>query len=344
MPDHEAALHQLQRAAGWFDGAIAISATDVGINLGLFEALREMDSATPAELAAALSLDPHAVHVWAMTLVHHGLLEPAGVGQVALAAGVDLLVCEPRTPFHMAPLFEFHARFLGLDFAGLPRFFREGEPDPPARHGLPLVRNIAAQTSAMQEAFAANVLSELPEIGEPLAVGGLLVDAGCGSAGLGIRLCEQFPRARYLGVDLDEVATTEAAQRIAAAGLSHRATVEAMAVEAVSPGCADAAVFFLSLHEFPLEARLPSLKAAARALRPGCWLVVFEEPYPATPLEALDSRFRAAIQFQYEELLWGSHLLTRAELDGLLRKAGFTEILRRPMLGGNIEMVLARIQ
>ncbi len=343
MTGHEAALQQLNRAAGWFDGAIALSATGVGIDLGLFEALREMDAATPAELAAALSLDPHAVHVWATTLVHHGLLEPAGVGQVALAAGVELLVCEPRTPFHMAPLFEFHARFLGLDFAGLPRFFREGEPNPPARHGLPLVRNIAAQTSAMQEAFAAAVLSELPEIGEPLAAGGMLLDAGCGAAGLGVRLCETFLAARYLGVDLDELAIAEAAQRIAAAGLSDRATVEAMAVEAVSPGCADAAAFFLSLHEFPLEARLPSLQAAARALKPGCWLMVFEEPYPATPLEALDSRFRAAIQFQYEELLWGSHLLTHAELDGLLRKSGFTEVMERPMLGGNIKMVLARV-
>lgn len=343
MPDHEAALHQLQRAAGWFDGAIAIVAASAGIELGLFEALRSVGAASPAELASARSLDPHAVQVWAITLVHHGMLEPAGVGEVALAAGVEHLVCETRSPFHMAPLFEFHTRFLGLDFAELPRFFLDGRPEPPTRHGLPLVRNVAAQTSAMHDAFAANVLSELPEIGEPLAAGGMLLDAGCGAAGLGVRLCETFPAARYLGVDLDELAIAEAAQRIAAAGLSDRATVEAMAVEAVSPACADAAAFFLSLHEFPLEARLPSLQAAARALKPGCWLMVFEEPYPATPLEALDSRFRAAIQFQYEELLWGSHLLTRAELDSLLRQAGFTEILRRPMLGGSIEMVLARV-
>ncbi len=343
VAEYDAALERMRSASAWFAGAIAISATGVGIELGLFEALREKGAATPAALAAMLSLDPHAVGVWAMTLVHHGLLDPAGVGEVALAAGVELLVCDPRTPLYMAPLFEFHSRFLGRDFAELPRFFREGDPRPPARHGLPLVRNVAAQTAAMQEAFVSAMSSELPEAGEALAAGGLLLDAGCGAGGLGIRLCQQLPAARYLGVDLDELAVAEAKERIAAAGVAERARVEAMALEAVLNGSADAAIFFLSLHEFPPGTRLPSLVAVRQALRPGAWLLVLEELYPATPLEALAERSRAAIQFQYEELLWGSHLLTRAGLDSLLREAGFTEIVNRPMLGGNVDLVLARV-
>lgn len=343
MGENEAALGHLIRARTWFDGVIAVSATGAGIELGLFETLREKGAATAEELAAALDLDPHAVNVWAMTLVHHGLLEPAGVGHVALAEGAGQLVGEPRTPFYLAPLFEFYHRFLGTDFTELPRFFREGEPRPPGRHGLALVRNIAAQTLAMHEIFAGSLLAELPEIAGPLAAGGLLLDAGCGAAGLGVRLCDQLPAARYLGIDLDEVSVAEATERIAAAGLSGRARAEAAALDSLPQGCADAATFFLSLHEFPLEARLPSLVAVRRVLKPGHWLLILEEYYPATPLEALEERARSAIQFQYEELLWGSHLITRAGLNRLLREAGFTEITWRPMLGGNLELVLARV-
>jgi len=337
------ALQHVARAIEWFGGAIALSATGVGIELGLFEALKERRSATADELAAALHLDRRAVDVWAKTLVHHGLLEPAGVGGVAMAPGVALLVCEPRTLYNLAPLFEFHARFASRDFLDLPQFFRDGVARPAARHGLPLVRNVARQTASMHEIFASNILPALTEVAEPLSLGGVLLDAGCGTGDLGIQICTEFPAARYLGVDLDATAVGEGRTMAAAAALDDRVRLETMPVEAVAPASVDAATFFLSLHEFPLAARPSAVAAVRAALKPGAWLVVFDECYPATPLEALEPAARTPIQFQFEELLWGSTVPTTAELDALLRGAGFTEVIRRPMLDGGIEIVLARV-
>jgi len=118
--------------------------------------------------------------------------------------------------------------------------------------------------------------------------------------------------------------------------------LEAMRIEDVAPASVDAATFFLSLHEFPLADRPSAVAAIGAALKPGAWLLVFDECYPATPLEALEPSARTAIQFQYEELLWGSSVPTRDELDALLRGAGFAEVIRRPVLDGGIEIVLAR--
>ncbi len=336
------ALGHIARALEWFGGGIAVSATGVGIELGLFETLRRRRSATPEQLATALNLDRRAVDVWSKTLVHHGLLEPAGVGEVAMAPGVELMVCEPRTPYNLAPLFEFHARFGSRDFLDLPQYFRDGLARPASRHGLPLVRNVADQTASMHAVFADTVLPTLPEVAGLLASGGMLLDAGCGTGDLGIRICFRYPAARYLGVDLDAPAIELGREAAAAAGLDDRVRLEAIPVETVAPGSVDAATFFLSLHEFPLAARPRAVAAVRAALRPGGWLVVFEECYPATPLDALSPGTRTAIQFQYEELLWGSSLLTAQELDALLRGAGFTEVVRRPMLEGGIEIVLAR--
>jgi len=343
LMNEQEALQHVARAIDWFGGAIAISATGVGIELGLFEALKERGRATPEQLADALALNGRAVDVWAKTLVHHGLLEPAGVGEVALAPGVELLVCEPRTLYNLAPLFEFHARFASRDFLDLPAFFRDGVARPAARHGLPLVRNVARQTASMHAVFASTVLPALPEVAVPLASGGTVLDAGCGTGDLGIQVCSEFSAAHYLGVDLDSISIAEGRRIVAATGLEERVRLEAIAVEAVAPASVDAATFFLSLHEFPLEARPSAVAAVRAALKPGGWLLVFDELYPATPLEALNSGARTAIQFQYEELLWGTVVPTANQLDALLYGAGFSEVVRRPMLEGGIEIVLARV-
>lgn len=337
-------LHQFSRAIDWFGGAIAISATSIGIELGLFDALKKRHSATSAQLAAALGLTPRAVDVWAKTLIHHGLLDPVGIGEVSMAPGVELMVCEPPTPcdYNLAPLFEFYAKFASRDFLELPAFFRDGRPIPASRHGLPLVRNVARQTTSLHAAFASTILPQLPELAEPLASGGLLVDVGCGTGDLGIQVCSKFQAARYLGIDLDRTAIAEGRQIAATAGMEDRVRLEAMPTEDLTRASVDAATFFLSLHEFPVGDREAAITAVGAALKPDGWLLVIDECYPATPLEALEPSARAAIQFQYEELLWGSSLLSRDELDALLRGAGSLEVIRRPILDGSIEMVLAR--
>ena len=133
--------HHVNRAWDWFAGMVALSATNLGVELGIFERLRT--AARPIagrDRRRSSGLVPRAVDLWAKTLVHYELLEDAGGGRVAMAPGLELMVCEPVTLFNLQPSLTYHARFLARDFLDLADFFRDGVPRPPGRHGAALRR------------------------------------------------------------------------------------------------------------------------------------------------------------------------------------------------------------
>jgi SAM-dependent methyltransferase len=345
MDPHEAAIGQVNRAWEWFTGLVALSATNLGIELGLFDALRDHGPQTSTALADRLNLQPRPVDTWAKTLLHNGLLVDVGNERVDLAPGVELMVCEPVTFFNLAPSFAYHARFLARDFLDLEALFRAGEHQPPSRHGPALTHNIAAQTRMMHSVFLTGMLPELPELLDVFAEGGKVLDAGCGTANLGVLLCTEFPTVRYTGIDADETAVSLARDEIRANSFGHRAGVFAGDLSRFPlERDFDLAMVFLSLHEFPEATRPQALRALYEALRPGGLLFVFDETFPATLADAIQPEARMGLHFEYSEMLWGSRLVTESELNLLLSEAGFTSIEHRPLMGGGVRAVLARKQ
>lgn len=343
MDVHDAAIQHVNRAWDWFGGMVALSATNLGVELGLFDAIRDAGPISAPDLSTRLNLQPRAVDTWAKVLVHNGLLQDAGHEQLMLGPGVELMVCEPRTLFHLGPSFAFHARFVARDFLDLADYFRDGVSQPPSRHGAALSRNVAEQTSMMHSVFLSGMLPELPEVLAELERGCKILDAGCGTANLGILLCSAFDEVAYTGIDLDPAALAEAEASIRARGLTGRARVFAGDLaDFPLDGGYNLATMFLSLHEVPPTNRLPVIQAIHSALKPGGLLFILDEAYPATLAEAADAGSKMGLHFEYTEMLWGSQVATVAELDELVRDAGFGEVERRPVMGGAVNVVLAR--
>lgn len=340
---HQAGITQVNRAWEWFAGMIALSATNLGIELGIFDLLKEAGPLTPAEIASRLGLQGRAVDLWAKTLVHYELLVPVGGDRVQMAPGVELMVCEPKSVFSLGPSFAYHAKFLARDFLDLPQFFRDGRPIPPSRHGASLSRNIAEQTELMHALFVQAILPDLDEVVARLVAGAKVLDVGCGEGHLGLSLCSAFEFVRYVGYDLDEPAVTAGRARALRAGFAGRFDlVQADATTLPSDRSFDLALLFLALHEVPLQQR-PALAAAIRhALKPGSMLLILDETYPATLADAAMRGARMGLHFEYTELLWGSRVPTEAEVGELLAGAGFTGIERLRMLDGSFELVVAR--
>jgi SAM-dependent methyltransferase len=342
MDDQQAALEHVSRAWDWFSGMVALSATNLGIELRLFDALQEAGALAPKELAQTLGLQERPVETWARTLVHYGLLEARNGGKVAMSPGVELMVCEPRTLLNLAPSFAYHARFLARDFLDLPQFFKDGAPIAPIRHGEDLTRNIADQTAAMHSIFVSNILPELREVEALLLAGGTVLDAGCGVGNLGLLLCTTYPEMHYVGLDLDEVAIEEGQRAILGMGLRDRMQIERRPVAEAQQARADVALLFLSLHEIAELERPAALSALKRALRPGGILLVFDETYPETLGDAASRQARMGLHFEYTEMLWGSSVPTEREIVQLLTEADFRQIERRSVLDGSFDVVVAR--
>jgi len=106
-----------------------------------------------------------------------------------------------------------------------------------------------------------------------------LLDAGCGTGEITVRLAARFPEARVLGVDILGEHLARGRARAAAMHLAERVRFEERSVYALGlPSAAfDLVVCRHVLHAIPDAARV--LAELVRVVRPGGWLHVLAEDY-----------------------------------------------------------------
>jgi ubiquinone/menaquinone biosynthesis C-methylase UbiE len=192
------------------------------------------------------------------------------------------------------------------------------DPNPQAAYMADesMVRTLAAQAQAIwpQE--------------EPLfrryAVpdGGRILDAGCGTGEIALRLAERHPRASVLGVDVLDVLLAVARAR--AARLAPRVAFENRSVFdlGLPAGSFDLVVCRHVIHAIPEPER--ALAELVRVARPGGWLHLIAEDYgmihfPPRRLDAAQFWFEAPRQFAAAT---GTDLHVGRRAYGLLRRLG----------------------
>ena len=136
-----------------------------------------------------------------------------------------------------------------------------------------MVRNLAAQAEAIwpQEAplYARYGLGAAPEV----------LDAGCGTGEVSVRLAQLYPAARVLGVDILVPHLERGRARASAMGLGDRVRFEERSVYELElpAGAFDLVVCRHVLQAIPHPERV--LAELVRVVRPGGWLHVLSEDY-----------------------------------------------------------------
>jgi cyclopropane fatty-acyl-phospholipid synthase-like methyltransferase len=190
---------------------------------------------------------------------------------------------------------------------------------------------------------AKKILPALDGLSTRLEAGGALLEVGCGTGNLLLQLAKAFPKARVVGVDI-EVESLQAAQaKITAAGLRERVEArQGTVASTVQPGSMDAVMMIEVLHEIAPALRPGVIRESAAALRPGGWLVIVDETYPATLEEMRKPEFKVPLMTGFEELLWGNVIPTREEQEKLLRDAGFAGAISRSLIGEGFTVLCTR--
>jgi len=334
---------QVARIFEWRRGFNTIHLIDLGLRLCLFEALAATPCSSAEALAERLSLHAPYVRTWLWTAHGLGLVDAEGEEAFRLAPYMDQILASRSHPRYLGGYVQLGTEVAAEDFRRGREAFRTGAMTPFQGRGEDFARLIADSTWGLQIATARKILPGLPDMKAALEAGASVLEVGCGTANFLLQVAKAFPASRPVGVDIDEDSLAVARARVAEAGMIERVRLLHGDLGAVVPAASmDAVVMIEVLHEISPALRPHVVRAAGAALKPGGWLVIVDETYPATLAQTRDPAYRFPLQTGIEELLWGNVLPTQAEQEQLLRDAGFPEPPGRSLIGEGFTVLTAR--
>ena len=162
----------------------------------------------------------------------------------------------------------------------------------------------ATKAQELPDDFYEQIKDQLYErIWQEVSFARRVLDVGCGACELARFLSERNGR-EVIGVDISEGAFPE---RLLAGGRVRCIKCDARNMKFLKDGTVDAAISVYALHE--MEDPVVMLEEARRVLRSGGKLLVVDFP-----------------RHSLAQRLWNEHYYSRAEINDLLRQAGFARV------------------
>lgn len=311
----------------------------VGLELGLFEAIRAADDAgiTAAELSSATGCRPEPVAAW-LRATHAGDLVTLEGDRARLEEDVVSILLDDTTPEYLGGQFVV-AVVSSLDYGGLVDFFRTGRTlgeRPPRFH-----RAIEAVTVQDIAVFFQEGLAQLPELTTTLSRGARVLDVACGGGKWLIAIARRFPATELVGVEFEPDSVARAIRHVTDAGLVGRIRIENRPIpEMPFRDQFDLVYLQDALHELPDS--VASLRASWAALAPGGRLVVLEWCLPDDGTDGQSLQAQLLWGIQIDELLQGTRMFTHAGFARLFADAGVVDPTVIDLLSGATLFVARR--
>jgi SAM-dependent methyltransferase len=283
----------------------------LGLELGLFEALRRADATgglSPTELARVADCHPAAIELWAWAADAHQLAE-LDEGRLRVDPELATVLLDRDRVGYLGGQF-VHGVVATLDWGRMIDFFRTGTPihERPDRYRVAIER-LTQEDIAV---FFGEALAALPQAVSDLSGGGRVLDVHCGGGRWLIAMAQRFPRLELIGVESEPDSVARARANVAEAGQEARVSiVQAGVTDFAGLGPFDLAYFQYALHQLPDAAA--GLRAAWSVLRPGGRLIVMDWPLPSGPDELRTRHGELIAGVQLDELYQGTALVTREQ-------------------------------
>lgn len=320
---------QMSRIYGFLKGLHAAHLIDVGVGLGLFEALvTSKGSATPDQLAEAAAIHPEYAAIWCETACALELLDRLADGRYTFAPHMDEILGRPDSNYYLSGMPAAHFQ-VARDYARYPDLFRNGKVFTFQAHDRAFLDAVAEGLKTLPRMFLDAVVPKLPRLGRDLEDGARLLDVGCGGGYAIVEFAGRYPRVSCVGIDVEPTSVTMAKSLISTQRLGDR--VEARLVDGSQmpsefESAFDIVTQFLVLHEIHPSIKPQVIRGCAAALRPGGLLVLFDERYPSRPEDLRDVLQIYAVMAQWYEGTWGNTINTKEEIRGLISDAGLSVV------------------
>lgn len=201
-------------------GAMAMGMAYVGVETGLFHAMRGQGGMNAEQVTKASGLQPRYVEEWLKGMTVTGYLDYDPATQTyELPDEHAFLLASEGTDHFMGGLFYMTPVLLRV----APRVaeaFRSGGGVQFGEFGADCVTALdLINRGHYEQRLASYWLTALPEVAKRLDAGGQVLDIGCGVGRVSIAIAKAFPKAEVIGLDPDEESIKQAQSAAAEAGV-----------------------------------------------------------------------------------------------------------------------------
>ncbi len=240
----------LGKVVGDFGAALSSSLVYIGQKLGLYKALAQTGSATPAELAQQTSTNERYVREWLINQAASGYVDyDAASGRYSLSPEQATALTDESSPFYVGGGFYVIKAMTGA-VSRIEDYFRNGGGMLWGEHDPDL---FVGTERFFRPGYAAHLIASwipsLTGIEEKLKAGGKVADIGCGHGSSTIIMAQAYPKSRFWGYDNHEKSIETARQRAKDAGVSDRVTFAVSNASELPDEQYDMVSFFDCLHD-----------------------------------------------------------------------------------------------
>ncbi len=319
-------MGEIQAAAGKvlasYGGYVNTWSIELGLRMGLFEAIRDRPGISTGDLAKALGYDPLYTMVWCNAAYSGGFLEESGGGFV-LASHMDKVLLDKESPMWAGGLV-YEMTALRDSLVSLRERFPTGERTWWDKTSIEFRESVGLATYAFYVRLVNIALPQMPELHAALQDGADVLEMACGTCrGLGL-MAKAYPKASFSGVDGDAGTLELARARLEEAGVEGVQMVHSPLEDLTFKEEFDVVLINVSLHEARDLKKI--IRNAHRALKPGGWFVVSDFPFPEKleDLRTIPALLMCGIQ--YFEALIDDQLLPMSRYVAEMEEAGFRDL------------------
>jgi 2-polyprenyl-3-methyl-5-hydroxy-6-metoxy-1,4-benzoquinol methylase len=199
-------------------GALCLMAA-IGHRTGLFDVMSGMPSATSAEIAEQAGLNERYVREWLGAMVTGGVVEVDSTStRYVLPAEHAAFLTQAAAADNIAVFAQYISVLGGVEDEIVECFYKGGGV-PYEKY--PRFHEVMAEDSGQSvlSSLESHVLPLVPGLTDRLEKGIDVLDVGCGSGRIMVRLAELYPNSRFTGLDLSPEAVENAQREASEKGL-----------------------------------------------------------------------------------------------------------------------------
>ncbi len=317
-----------RRIFGYLTGFLGTHLMQVGLELGLFEALNRHPDGVDAEtLAGELGLHPPYVDAWLKGAHALELAEAADDGTFKPAPFIAFMLGNGESLMDLGPMVRLFHGQMAADGPRALELYRTGGVHTYQEKGDAFSAWVGEATQHFGRMAVAEAIPQIDGLEAGLRAGGAILDMGCGSGRVVAAQAEAYPLCRVVGVDIDEHGVHRANAHLEENGLAPRAACEVLhGAEIGHENAFDLVTMILVLHECKVEHREQIVANCFRALKPGGALLIIDENYPDRIEDARQPKHQFAVMGQWIEATMGNVFLSAPEQRAFLERHGFAGI------------------